>query len=108
MFVNSKQSLPLTQYMGETQSSILGRASKFGLSPKPIDNSPGLVKNSRIRIGNLTFNWPPVEVSTSAMAVADNLVETISHITLEQQLNYIKQQNSSRAIVAVQKLGVRQ
>ena len=55
LFATGKQSLPLAQYMGETQSSILGRASKFVLSPKPIDNSPGLVRNSRIRIGNLTF-----------------------------------------------------
>ena len=62
LFVNGKQSLPLTQYMGETQSCILGRASKFVLSPKPIDNSPGLVMNSRIRIGNLTFNRSPVGV----------------------------------------------
>ena len=55
LFVNDKQSLPLTQYMGKTQASILDRASNFVLSPKPIDNSPGLVKDSRIRIGKLTF-----------------------------------------------------
>ena len=84
LFINDKQSLPLTQYMGETQSSILGRASKCVLSPKPIDNSSGLVKDSRIRIGNLTFIRPPVEVWTSAIAVAKSLTEIISHITFEQ------------------------
>ena len=33
--------------------------------------------------------------------------EIISHITLEQRLSYIKQQNRSRAVMAVQKWGVR-
>ena len=76
---------------------------------KPIlDNSPGLNKNSCIRIGNLTFNRPPVGLWTSAMAVAESLAEIITYITLEQRLSYIKQQNRSRAIVAVQKWGVRQ
>ena len=74
LFVQGKQSLPLAKYMGESQASILDRASKFVLSPKPIDgNSPGLVKDTRIRIGNLTFSRPPVEVWKSAMFVAESL-----------------------------------
>ena len=107
LFLNGKQSLLLTQYMGETQSSILRCASKFVLSPKPIDNSPDLVKDSCIRISNLTFICPSVEVFTSAMAVAESLTEFISHITLEQRLRYIKQQNRSCAIMVVQKWEVR-
>ena len=103
LFVQGKQSLPLAEYMGEAQASILDRASKFVLSPKPIDdNSPGLDKDTRIRIGNLTFSRPPVEVWTSATSVAESLSEIISHITLEQRLSYIKQQNCSSAIMAVQ------
>ena len=90
LFATGKQSLPLAQYLGETQSSILGRASKFVLSPKPIDNSPGLVPNSRIRIGNLTFNRPPEEVWSTAKTVAESLTEIILHITMEQQWSYIK------------------
>ena len=108
LFVQGKQSLPLAEYMGEAQASILDRASKFVLSPKPIDdNSPGLDKDTRIRIGNLTFSRPPVEVWTSATSVAESLSEIISHITLEQRLSYIKQQDRSRALIAVQKWGVR-
>ena len=63
LFVNGKQSLPLTQYMGETEAKIFERASKFVLLSKPIiEKSPGLNTNSCIRIGNLTFNRPQVEV----------------------------------------------
>ena len=107
LFATGKQSLPLAHYLGETQSSILGRASKFVLSPKPIDNCPGLVPNSRIRIGNLTFDRPSEEVWSTAKTVAESLTEIISHITMEQRWSYIKQQNRSRAIIAVQKWGVR-
>lgn len=42
------------------------------------------------------------------MALAESLMEIISHITMKQRWSYINQQNCSCAIIAVQKWGVRQ
>jgi hypothetical protein len=106
----------LQAYMGEkTQLSMLGKASKFLKVPKPVldmnkndSNYKPIDKSACIRIGNLTFEKPNEKVWTNAMSIANSLVNTVIHITLEQRQSYVLQQNRSKALQAVRACGIRQ
>jgi hypothetical protein len=89
--------------MGEkSQLSMLNRASLFLLSPKPVKRKKDKTEsnknqpfnhNNHIRIGNLTFEKPNNKVWTDALSVAEDLTDTVIHITMEQRQSYILQQN---------------
>ena len=81
---------------------ILKRASNFILHPKPKPSNQKEDANNNnnndgrcTRIGNLTFNSPSDKVWAHATSVASDLAIIVSHITLEQRMSYILQQNRS-------------
>ena len=106
LFLAPNSCMVLSKYMCLGKEAMLNKAASFLIKIRPLTSDTTETK-STLRLGHLLFKKPNTIVLERAMKIAEDLVNPIIHITLEQRNVFLRQLTVSRSIMAVLKCGVK-
>ena len=106
LFLAPNSCMVLSKYMCLSKEAMLNKAASFLIKIRPLTSDTTETK-STLRLGHLLFKKPNTIVLERAMKIAEDLVNPIIHITLEQRNVFLRQITVSRSIMAVLKCGVK-
>ena len=106
LFLAPNSCMALSKYMCLGKEAMLNKAASFLIKIRPLTADTTETKTT-LRLGHLIFKKPHTAILERAMKIAEDMVNPIIHITLEQRNVFLRQLSISRSIMAVLKCGVK-